>query len=207
MEEQGAAGRAERQVAEFVEDAEVGAGEAPRDLSGLSLKLFLFEGVDELDGGEEPDALAVALDGLDADRSGEMRLARAGAADQDDIVGVSQEFAAMELTRERLVDLTAGEVEAGEIAIVRKASGLELIGRRSDLPVGRLRLQELLQDRRRGLEGWGALLGQLADGLCHAVQRKPGALRNGAPFAELRRPSGLCNSACSRRLAKDAGTL
>jgi hypothetical protein len=53
-------------------------GEAPRDLSRLSLKLFLFEGVDEFDGGEEPDALAVALDGLDADRRGEMRLARAG---------------------------------------------------------------------------------------------------------------------------------
>jgi hypothetical protein len=65
-------------------------GEAPRDLSGLSLKLFLFEGVDEFDGGEEPDALAVVLDGLDADRRGEMRLARAGAADQDDIVGVFQ---------------------------------------------------------------------------------------------------------------------
>ena len=35
-------------------------GEAPRDLSGLSLKLFLFEGVDKLDGGEEPHALAAA---------------------------------------------------------------------------------------------------------------------------------------------------
>ena len=72
-----------------------------------------------------------------------MRLPRAGAADQDDIVGVFQELASVELTRERLVDLTAGEVEAGEIAIVWKASGLELIGRRSHLPVGRLRLQEL----------------------------------------------------------------
>ena len=39
-------------------------GEAPRDLSWLSLKLFLFEGVDEFYGGEEPDAFAVVLDGL-----------------------------------------------------------------------------------------------------------------------------------------------
>jgi hypothetical protein len=84
----------------------------------------LFKSVDEFDRGEEPDALAVVLDGLDADRRGEMRLARAGAADQDDIVGVFQELAAMELTRERLVDLAAGEVEAGKIAIVRKAGGL-----------------------------------------------------------------------------------
>ena len=129
MEQQGSAGGAERQVAEFVEDDEVGVGEAPRDLAGLSLKLFLFEGVDEFDGGEEPDALAVALNGLDADRRGEMRLARAGAADQDDIVGVFQELAAVELMCERLADLAAGEVEAGEIAIVREAGGLELIGR------------------------------------------------------------------------------
>ena len=96
---------------------------------GFALKLFLFEGVDEFDGGEEPDALAMMLDGLDADRRGEMRLACARSADQDDIVGVFQELAAMELTCERLVDLAAGEVEAGKIAIVRKAGGLELIGR------------------------------------------------------------------------------
>ena len=43
-------------------------------------------------------------------------------------MGVFQELAAMELTCERLVDLAAGEVEAGEIAIVRKAGGFELIG-------------------------------------------------------------------------------
>ena len=34
----------------------------------------------------------------------------------------------MKLMRERLVDLAAGEVEAGNVAIVRKAGGLELIG-------------------------------------------------------------------------------
>jgi hypothetical protein len=41
------------------------------------LALFLFEGVDEFDGGEAPDTLAVMFDGLDADRRGEVRLARA----------------------------------------------------------------------------------------------------------------------------------
>ena len=48
----------------------------------------------------------------------------AGAADQDDIVGVFQELAATELTRERLVDLTAGEVKASKIAIVGKRAAL-----------------------------------------------------------------------------------
>jgi hypothetical protein len=76
-------------------------------------------------------------------------------------VSVLQELAALQLTRERLVDLTAGEVEAGEIAIIRKVGGLEPIGRRSHLPVGRLRLQELRQDGQRRLKGRGALLGQL----------------------------------------------
>ena len=96
MEEQGAAGGAERQVAKLVEDDEIGVGEPRRDLAGFALKLLLFESVDEFDGGEEPDALAVMLDGLDADRRGEMRFARAGAADQDDIVGVFQELASVE---------------------------------------------------------------------------------------------------------------
>src|ERR1700685_4069087 len=84
---------------------------------------------DEFDGGEEPDALAVMLDGLDADRRGEVRFACARAADQDDIVSIFQELAAMELSYERLVDFAAGEVEAGEVAIRRKARRLELIGR------------------------------------------------------------------------------
>lgn len=51
----------------------------------------------------------VMLNGLDTDCGGDMRLARAGAADQDYIVGVIEELAAMELARERFVDLAAGE--------------------------------------------------------------------------------------------------
>jgi hypothetical protein len=38
----------------------------------------LFESVDEFDGGVEPDTLAAMLNGLDADRDGEMRLPYAG---------------------------------------------------------------------------------------------------------------------------------
>src|SRR6202042_2390667 len=97
MEEQSAARGAERQVTKLVEDDEIGVGEPRRDLAGFALKLLLFESVDELDGGEEPYALAMMLDGLDADCCGEMRLPRAGAADQDDIVGVFQKLASVEL--------------------------------------------------------------------------------------------------------------
>ena len=68
------------------------------------------------------------LDGLDADRRGEVRLAGSGTADEDDVVGVLQELASVELARQRLIDLAAGEVEAGEIAIVREARDLEPVG-------------------------------------------------------------------------------
>lgn len=74
MEEQGPAGGAERQVAKLVEDDQIGVREPRGDLAGFALKLLLFESVYEFDGGEEPDALAVMLDGLDADRRGETRL-------------------------------------------------------------------------------------------------------------------------------------
>jgi hypothetical protein len=53
-------------------------GEPGRDLAGFALKLLLFKSVDEFDRGEEPNALAVMLDGLDADRRSEMRLGGGG---------------------------------------------------------------------------------------------------------------------------------
>ena len=128
MEEQCAARGAERQVAELVENDEIGIGKPPSNLSRFSLKLLLFEGVDEFDRREEPDALAVMFDGLDADGRSDVRLARAGAANKDDVMRVLQELATVKLADERLVDLAAGEVEPDEIAIVREARGFELIG-------------------------------------------------------------------------------
>ena len=93
------------------------------------MNLFLFEGVDEFDGREETAALAMMFDSLDSDRYSQVRLARAGDADQDRVMSVVQELAMMRLAEERLIDIAAGEVEAGEVAIVRKSSGLELIRR------------------------------------------------------------------------------
>ena len=52
--------------------------EAAGDLAGLSLSLFLFESIDQLDGGEEAGTLLVMLDGLHAKRGGDVRLAGTG---------------------------------------------------------------------------------------------------------------------------------
>lgn len=61
---------------------------------------------------EKPNAFLMMHDGLDTGCCGNMRLARPGAADQADVVGVVKEIAAMELFNERLIDLAAGEVDA-----------------------------------------------------------------------------------------------
>ena len=100
-------------------------------------------------------------------------------------MGVFQELAAVKLANQRLVDLAAGEVEAGEVAVVREPRGLELVGGRSHFSVGRLRLQELRQDRQRRLEGRRALLGQLADGLRHAVHLEGAQHDDDGPAAGL----------------------
>lgn len=72
--------------------------------------------------------LVVVRNGLDADGRGDMGLSRARATNENDVVGVIKEVAAVELADQHLVDLTAGKVEAVEIAIGRKACRLQLIG-------------------------------------------------------------------------------
>src|SRR3546814_17011549 len=60
------------------------------------------------------------LDGLNAQCRGDMGLAGARTADQHDIVGAVDKVAAVKLPDQRLIDLAAGKVEAGEIAIGRE---------------------------------------------------------------------------------------
>src|SRR5690606_38448638 len=144
-------------------------GEPVGDLAGLALGFLLLERVDELDGGEEADTLAMMLDRLHAKGGSDMGLAGAWAADKHDVVGVVHELASVELSHEGLVDLAAGEVEAGQVAIDREAGRLELIGYGPDLPLGHLGLQELRQDGDSGLEGGRSLFGEFGDGLRHAV--------------------------------------
>lgn len=55
-------------------------GEPIGDLTGLALGLLLLERVDEFDGGEEANALAMMLDRLHAEGGGDVGLAGARAA-------------------------------------------------------------------------------------------------------------------------------
>ena len=139
------------------------------DLAWATLGLLLLQRIDQFHGREEPNPLVMMFDGLDTDGRGDMRLARAGTADQDNVVGVVQEVAAMKLTGQRLVDLTAGEVEAVQVTIGWKACRLELVGRRSHFTFRSLGLEELRQDRDGGLECRRSLLCEFTHRLGHAV--------------------------------------
>src|SRR6185437_16362840 len=103
--------RAEGQVAKSVEDDEVGMNQATGDLAASPLILLLLQGVDQIDGREEADALLVVFDGLHAERGGQMGLARARSAHEHHVVGGVDEVTAVELPDQGFIDLAAGEVE------------------------------------------------------------------------------------------------
>ena len=138
-------------------------------MASLGRGLFLLERIDQIDGGEEPDFLAVMLDGLDTERGGDVRLALAGSADQHNIVGAIDELAAVELADHGFVDLAGSEVEPSQIFVGGEPGSLDLVGDRPDLALSHLCLEQLGQDRYGCVERGRALLDQIADGLGHAV--------------------------------------
>lgn len=108
VEQQRATRGAERQVSQLVQDHQIEAGQAFGDLSGLTLRLFLFQRVDQLESREEANLSAVMLDGLYAQGGRDMGLAGARSADQDDVLRAVHELAAMQRPGRCLVDLADG---------------------------------------------------------------------------------------------------
>jgi hypothetical protein len=131
MEEQGSAGGAERQIAKLVEDNEIGVGEAGGDLSWFAQKLLLFKSVDEKNR-TRLRRCSMAWTPIAV----EMRLARAGATEQDDVVGVFQELAAMKneidsaaadrrrLHRIRYSGLSIVNMKTNQLSILRLMCGV-----------------------------------------------------------------------------------
>jgi len=140
---------------------EVELGQAFGVLPGLAFGLFLFEGVDQFDGGEEADLAAMMLDGLDAEGCCDTGFAGSRAADQDHVLRPVHERAAVQGPDCGLVDLAGNEVEACEVLVGRGEEGaanspgdclpderrLHVVGDRADLAFGQFRLQELRQHR------------------------------------------------------------
>ena len=112
VEQQRTAGRAERQVAEFIKDNQVDFGQHLSHLPSLPKGLFLLQCVDQFDGRVEAHFASVVLDGLDADSCGNMAFASAGPTDQNDVFRILYELAAMELSDRGLIDVARREVKA-----------------------------------------------------------------------------------------------
>ncbi len=79
MEQQRPARGAEWQIPELVQDHHVQAGHAFGNLPSLTLGLFLLKGIDQFDGGEEPDLAAVMFYSLDTESCCDMCLSGARA--------------------------------------------------------------------------------------------------------------------------------
>ena len=104
----------ERQIAQLVENDEVHAGQmfgepALPAVAGLGL-----EAVDEVDHVIEA-ATGAGSDAASRDSDGQMGLAGARSADQDDVALLGDEAAAGEIIDKRLVDRRAVELEVSDV--------------------------------------------------------------------------------------------
>src|SRR5271166_2864486 len=126
MEQQLPAGLSKGEIAEFVEDHEVEAREVigePSLAAGAALGLEL---VDEIDGGEEAPARSGA-DAASGDGDGQMRLARPGSTDEDDVALLGDEAAAGQIAHESLVDRRGFECEVVDVLGQRQLGDRELV--------------------------------------------------------------------------------
>ena len=110
------------------------------------------------------------FDGLNSQRSGDVRFAGSGPANQYYVVSAVDELATMELPNQGLVGLAGCEVEPGQVFVSWEPGGLDLISNRADLTFGHLGFEQLGDHRHCGTEGWGALLDKVPHCLGHAIQ-------------------------------------
>src|SRR5713226_7144231 len=114
VEQELAAGLSEGQIAEFVEDDEVHAGQMIGETALASVTGLGFEPVDEIDHVVEP-ATDTGSDAASGNGDGKMGLAGAGPADQHGIALLCDEAATGEVVYECLVDGGTFELEVIEI--------------------------------------------------------------------------------------------
>lgn len=117
LEQERAAGWAEGQLSELIEDHEIKADKTLGQLSGLVRSLRLLERIDQIEGQEEPRLFAGMLDSLDAKRRCNVGLAGSRATNQDDVVGAGKQ-----LMDHRLVDLAGREPKAARPQTAPKPS-------------------------------------------------------------------------------------
>src|ERR1700704_2386714 len=126
MEQEWPAGLSERQIAKFVEDDEVHAGQVVGEPALAAGASFGLEPVDEIDHVVEP-AAGTATDAASGDGDGQVGLAGTGPADQHGVALLGDEAAAGEVVDERFVDRRALELEVVEVLGERQLGDGELV--------------------------------------------------------------------------------
>lgn len=126
MEQELAAGLSEGQVAEFIEDDEVEAGQLIGEptlppVAGLGL-----QSIDQIHDVVEP-ATRAGADAASGDGNGEVSFAGAGPTDQYDVALLSNEAAAGEIMYEGVVDRRPVELEVVEVLGERQLGDGELV--------------------------------------------------------------------------------
>jgi hypothetical protein len=143
VEEQLPAGLCE--IAEFVKDDEVHAGETIGDARLATGARFGFETVDEIDGGEEAGSGAGAnATACDGDR--QVSLAGPGSPYEHGVTLLSDESAAGEISNESLVDRRALELEVVDVLGQWQLADGELVLDRERLLFGDLGVQKVTNE-------------------------------------------------------------
>ena len=140
VEEELTAGLSEWQIAEFVEDDEVHAGQMIGEPALPSIAALRLKPIDEVDHVMEP-ATGAGADAVSGDCDGKMGFAGSSSADQHDVALLGEEGAAGEVIDERLVDWRLLEVEVIEVLRQWQLGNGELVLDRARLLLADLSLE------------------------------------------------------------------
>ena len=169
VEQELSAGLGEREIAEFVQDQEVEAGDQVRCPALSFGPGFGVELVYEIDDVEEPAAPAVS-DAGPRDADGEMGLTGSGAADQHEIALMIEEGSGGEVVDQGLIDLGRLEVELVDLLGQRQLGDGHLVFDRTRLLLTDLGCQEVANDLLRLVLALDRRGDDLVVGCPHAVK-------------------------------------
>jgi len=169
MEQELAARLSEWQIAEFIENDEVHAGQVIGEPTLTSVTGLGLEPIDEIDHVVEPTAGA-GSDAASGNGDSKMRLAGAGPADQHGVALLCNEAAVGEVIYERLVDRRALELEVIEVFGERQLGDGELVLDRARLLLIDLGVEQIADDPLRLMLAFDSGGHDLVEGSLHAVE-------------------------------------
>ena len=169
VEQQLAAGLAERQIAEFIDDDEIVAQQRLGQPAAAPGGLLLFELVGQIDEVEEP-ASGTGADHRRGETDAQIRLPSTGAADKDRIAPGVQECAGGKFAHQALIDRRVGKDELVEVLEHRELGAADAIADRARLAVRAFGPEQAGDERIDLITSGQALAGNRIKAGAHAVE-------------------------------------